>query len=356
MRYFALLPSTLRTNYARDLQLLDSAFVRFWAVLGMGLLLVLPLLLTNFWTAVANQIFIAIVGALALNLLMGVTGQISLGHAGFIAAGAFTVAALVTHFDAPMPVTLPAAIVVGIVLGILVGLPALRLKGLYLAVSTLAAHFVIIAGLGQYQASISYGAGFIIAPPSLFGWEIGSERAWYYLLLVIALAVVLLNVNWLRSAFGRAWMAIHHRDVAAEALGIHAAHYKLLAFGASTALTCFAGALWAYHTGFVSVEAFDIHMLIQFLAMVIIGGLGSVLGSILGAAFVILLPHVITLAAEALPFLHGMGGRLFELQVGLFGVIMLLFLALEPRGLAGIWARIRFYFQLWPFKYRSWEG
>jgi branched-chain amino acid transport system permease protein len=338
------------------MQLLGSGFMKFCAAVGLVSIVGLPLVLTNFWTAVANQIFIAVVGALALNLLMGTTGQISLGHAGFIATGAFTVAAFVTHFNAPMPVTLLAAVVVGIVLGILVGLPALRLKGLYLAVSTLAAHFVIIAGLGQYQANIGYGEGFTIPPPNLFGWTISSERTWYYLLLGVTAIVLLVNVNWLRSAFGRAWMAIHHRDVAAEALGINVARYKLLAFSTSTAMTCFAGALWAYHTGFVSVEAFDIHMLIQFLAMVIIGGLGSVLGAILGAVFVILLPHVITLATESLPFLHGLGGKVFEIQAGLFGVIMFLFLALEPRGLAGIWARTRYYFELWPFRYRSWEA
>lgn len=356
MRYLVLLPSTLHITHAHDMRLLGSGFVKFWVVLGLVLLLGLPLFLTNFWTAVANQIFIAVVGSLALNLLMGITGQISLGHAGFVAAGAFTVAALVTHFNAPILVTLPAAVIAGIVLGILVGLPALRLKGLYLAVSTLAAHFVIIAALGQYQASISYGEGFTIPPPDFLGWKIGSERAWYYFLLIIVVSVLLLNINWLRSAFGRAWMAIHYREVAAEALGIHAARYKLLAFSASTAMTCFAGALWAYHTAFVSIEAFDIHMLIQFLAMVIIGGLGSVLGSVLGAVFVIVLPHLITFVTETIPFLHGLGGRVFEIQAGLFGVIMLLFLAFEPRGLAGLWDRIRFYFELWPFRYRSWEA
>ena len=121
-------------------------------------------------------------------------------------------------------------------------------------------------------------------------------------------------------------------------------------------IACVAGALWAYHTGFVSVEAFDFHMLIQFLAMVIIGGLGSVLGACLGAVFVVVLPHIISIAADKLPFLQGLGGKSFDLQVGVFGVVMLLFLIFEPRGLAGIWARVRFYFQLWPFKYRAWES
>jgi len=127
-------------------------------------------------------------------------------------------------------------------------------------------------------------------------------------------------------------------------------------FFAPQADFCVAGALWAYHTGFVSVEAFDFHMLIQFLAMVIIGGLGSVLGACLGAVFVVVLPHIISIAADKLPFLQGLGGKSFDLQVGVFGVVMLLFLIFEPRGLAGIWARVRFYFQLWPFKYRAWES
>ncbi len=350
------LPSTLRTDFRDDIQLLDSGFVRFWAVAGLILVLLLPLALTNFWTGVANQVFIAVIGALALNLLMGTTGQISLGHAGFLAAGAFTVAALTTHFAAPIGVTLPAAAVVGAVLGVLVGLPALRLKGLYLAVSTLAAHFVIIVGVGQYQSAISYGEGFTIPAPSMFALEIGSERAWYFVLLGSALGVLLLNLNWLRSAYGRAWMAIRHRDVAAEALGINVARYKLLAFSASTSLTCVAGALWAYHTAFVSVEAFQFDMLIQYLAMVIIGGLGSVLGACLGAVFVVVLPQLISILADKIPLLQGLGGKSFDLQVGVFGVVMLLFLILEPRGLAGIWARLRFYFELWPFKVRAWES
>jgi branched-chain amino acid transport system permease protein len=356
MSLISSLPSTLRTNYVRDNQLLDSGFVRFWAVAGIAFALLLPLVLTNYWLGIANQACIAVIGALALNLLMGTTGQISLGHAGFVAAGAFTVAALVTHFNVPIAVTLVAAVAVGAVLGVLVGLPALRLKGLYLAVSTLAAHFVIIVGLGQYQAAISYGAGFSISPPSVLGLEIASELRWFYFLLPIVIGVILLNVNWLRSAFGRAWMAIHHREVAAESLGINVARYKLLAFSASTSLTCFAGALWGYHTGFVSIEAFDFHMLIQFLAMVIIGGLGSILGACLGAIFVTALPHVIAVVSEKLPLLHGLGTKAFELQIGIFGLIMLLFLILEPRGLAGMWTRVRFYFQLWPFKYRSWEA
>jgi branched-chain amino acid transport system permease protein len=350
------LPSTLRTDFRDDIQLLDSGFVRFWAAAGLSLAVLLPLALTTFWTGVANQVFIAVIGALALNLLMGTTGQISLGHAGFVAAGAFTVAALIRHFEAPIAVTLLAAAVVGAALGVLVGLPALRLKGLYLAVSTLAAHFVIIAGVGQYQSAISYGSGFTIPSPSIFGLEIGSERAWYFFLLPFTLGVVLLNLNWLRSAYGRAWLAIRHRDIAAEALGINVALYKLLAFSASTSLTCVAGALWAYHTAFVSVEAFDFGMLIQYLAMVIIGGLGSVLGACLGALFVVGLPQIISILADKIPFLQSLGGKTFDLQVGVFGAVMLLFLIFEPRGLAGVWARVRFYFQLWPFKYRAWES
>jgi len=356
MKLITSLPSTLSTSYARDSRLLNSGFIRFWVLIGLLVAVLLPPFLTNFWAGVVNQALIAIIGALALNLLMGTTGQISLGHAGFIAAGAFTAAVLVTNFNAPIAMVLVTATAVGAILGVVVGLPALRLKGLYLAVSTLAAHFVILVGLGQYQATISYGSGFTLSVPSILGFEIRSELRWYYVLLPLTVGVLLIIVNWLRSAFGRAWMAIRHREISAESLGVNAARYKLLAFAASTALTYFSGALWAYHTGFVSVEAFDIGMLIQYLAMVIIGGLGSILGSVLGAIFVIVLPHLISYGTEALPFLKPLGDRIFEIQIGLFGLIMLLFLVFEPRGLAGVWARVRFYFQLWPFKYRFWES
>lgn len=348
-------PGTLKTTLREDSALLGTGFVRFWAAAGLLVMLLLPLALSSYWMGVANQTFIAVIGALALNLLMGTTGQISLGHAAFVGAGAFTVAALVTELEAPFAVNLVAATMVGAALGVAVGLPALRLRGLYLAVSTLAAHFVISIIIGQYQANVSYGAGFLLAPPNLLGYELAGELRWYYFLLPVSLLVLLLHVNWLRSSFGRAWMAIHHRDVSAQALGVNVAAYKLLAFSASTALAAFSGALWAYYNGFVSVEAFDIHLLIQYLAMVIIGGLGSVLGSVLGAAFVMVVPQLLTRLVESLPGLAFLSGALFELQIGLFGAIMLAFIMLEPRGLAGLWHRVQDYFQLWPFTFRSWE-
>jgi len=355
MRRARAIPGTLKTSHRADSALLRTDFVRFWAVVGLLACGAVPLVLSSFWMGVANQMLIALVGALALNLLMGTTGQISLGHAGFVGAGAFTAAALVTELSAPFGVNLLAATAIGALVGVLVGFPALRLKGLYLAVSTLAAHFVIVVVMSQYQAGVSYGSGFTMPPPMLLGFELSGERRWYYFLLPVALLAVLLHVNWLRSAFGRAWMAIHHRDVSAQALGVDTARYKLLAFAASTALTSFSGALWAYYNGFVSVEAFDIHLLIQYLAMVIIGGLGSVLGSVLGAAFVMIVPHVITHVAERLPLLKALGGTVFELQIGLFGLVMLLFILLEPRGLAGLWFRLQEYFGLWPFRFRAWE-
>lgn len=355
MRIVGVNPGTLKTSHYEDSALLRTNFVRFWAALGLVAFAAAPLVLSSFWMGVANQALIALVGALALNLLMGTTGQISLGHAGFVGAGAFTAAALVTEVSAPFTFSVIAATAVGALIGVLVGLPALRLKGLYLAVSTLAAHFVIIVIMAQYQAGVSYGSGFTMPAPDFFGFKLVGERRWYYFLLPIALLIVLVHVNWLRSAYGRAWMAIHHRDVSAQALGIDTARYKLLAFSASTALTSFSGALWAYYNGFVSVEAFDIHLLIQYLAMVIIGGLGSVLGSVFGAAFVMIAPHLITHVAERLPLLRALGATAFELQIGFFGFAMLLFILLEPRGLAGLWFRVQAYWQLWPFRFRAWE-
>src|SRR5260370_34370034 len=173
----------LRTNFRDDIQLLDSGFVRFWAAAGLVVALLLPLALTNFWTGVANQLFIAVIGALALNLLTGTTGQISLGQAGFVAAGAFTVAALITHFEAPTGFVLLSAAIVGAVLGVLVGLTAPRLKGLYLAWSTLSALFGVVVGVGQYQSAISYGSGFTIPSPSIFPLPTHSARGWAFVRL-----------------------------------------------------------------------------------------------------------------------------------------------------------------------------
>src|SRR5262245_34237233 len=288
-------------------------------------------------------------------LLTGYAGQISLGHAGLLAAGAFTVGILSREASAPFWLTLPAAALAGALLGVIFGLPSLRLRGLYLAVSTLALHFVVIYAGGEYESRWGFSTGIVVDPPRIGGWSLDGGRAWYYMLAAAA-ATLLLCLNLMRARSGRAWQAIRAHETVAEALGIGIASYKLLAFVISSAITAVAGALFAYYRGFVSVEAFSLFLTVQYLAMVIVGGMGSLLGALLGAGFVTVFPYVIEAALLALPGAQRYADLLFAVNYAAFGLVMILFLIFEPLGLVGIWHRVQSYFLLWPFKHRAASG
>jgi branched-chain amino acid transport system permease protein len=345
-----------RTEYGQDLSLLQTRLERASLLVFAAALLLFPLAASPFQLDLACQVFLAVIGAVALMLLTGFAGQISLGHAGLLAAGAFTAGVLVREVNAPVWLTLPAAAVVGGLLGVVFGLPSLRLRGLYLAISTLALHFVVVYVGGEYETKRGYSTGIVIEPPSLAGYTISSGGAWYFLLLIAAAATLLLSANLLRSRTGRAWRALRVHETVAEALGISISGYKLLAFVISSAITAVAGALFAYYRGFVSIEAFSLFLTIQYVAMIIIGGMGSLLGAILGAVFVTLFPYAIESALLMLPGAQRYAGVLFAVNYATFGLVMILFLAFEPLGLVGIWHRIQNYFLLWPFKYRPLAG
>lgn len=345
-----------RTDYAQDLALVQTRTERVSLAVFALVLIALPFAASPFVLDLACQVLLASVGALSLMLLTGYAGQISLGHAGLIAAGAFTTGILAREISAPFWITLPASAVSGIVLGFIFGLPSLRLRGLYLAVSTLALHFIVIYLGGEYETKRGFSTGIIIDPPSLAGYQLVDGRAWYFVLLAAAVVSLLICINLLRSRSGRAWRAIHARETVAEALGINIAGYKLLAFVISSSMTSVAGCLFAYYRGFVSVEAFDLFLSIQYVAMIIIGGMGSLLGALLGAAFVTVFPYVIEGLLNLLPNVQRLAGDIFAVNYASFGVVMILFLLLEPLGLVGIWHRLQNYFLLWPFKYRPLAG
>jgi branched-chain amino acid transport system permease protein len=345
-----------RTSYCKDLALVGTRLQRLSLVALAIALIGFPLIASPFQLDLACQVFLACVGSLSLMLLTGYAGQISLGHAGLMAAGAFTVGILFRETNAPFWITLPAAALVGALLGIIFGLPSLRLRGLYLAVSTLALHFVVIYLGGEYESRRGYSTGIVIDPPKLGTISITDGRAWYFILLIAAVATLLLCANLLRARTGRAWRAIRARETVAEALGIGIASYKLLAFVISSAITAVAGALFAYYRGFVSVEAFSLFLTIQYLAMVIIGGMGSLLGALLGAGFVTLFPYLIESGLLALPEAQSYASLLFAVNYSAFGLVMILFLIWEPLGLVGIWHRVQNYFLLWPFKHKPMTG
>ena len=349
------LPSSsgyFRKKYADEFQLIETNIAKTSSVLFAIFLISFPLYAPPFFIDLAAQVFLASIGALALMLLTGIAGQISLGHAGLIAAGAFTAGILFKEYNLPFWVTIPAAAVMGALLGLIFGLPSLRLRGLYLAVSTLALHFVVIYIGGEYETKRGFSTGILVDPPKIFGWEVYATEAWYFVLLAAALVTLLICINLMRSRSGRAWRAIHSNETVAEALGVNIALYKLLVFVVSSSITAVAGALFAYYRGFVSIEAFSLYLTIQYVAMIIIGGMGALLGALLGATFVILFPYMIEGILEMIPGAKDLVGSFFAVSYASFGLVMILFLVFEPLGLVGIWRRIRDYFILWPFRYK----
>jgi branched-chain amino acid transport system permease protein len=336
--------------------LVDSGLRRA-ALGGLALLLVLlPWLASGFVLELVSQTALAAVGALALNVLTGMAGQVSLGHAGFLAAGAFTVGVLVDGWQAGPFLTLPAAAAMGGLLGLAVGIPSLRLRGLYLALGTLAMHFLVLYAGSEYQAHWGHQTGVSVPPLVVAGYRIRTGVQWYYVLVGLAALATFFAVNLGRSRVGHAWLAIRDREIAAASLGIAVARYKLLAFVASSAVTALAGAVWAYHRAFVSVEAFSFLVTIEYIAMIIIGGIGSALGALLGAAFVTLLPHAIDTVAGALAPGGAAAYVLFPLKFGAFGLLMALFLVFEPEGLVGICLRARIWLCLWPLRWAPLRG
>jgi branched-chain amino acid transport system permease protein len=333
-----------RTSYAADAALVSTRTQRAWLAAFAAALLALPFLAGPFLLDLANQVLLVSVGAVALMLLTGYAGQISLGHAGLLAAGAFTAGVLFKEFAAPAWLTLPASAAVGALIGLVFGLPSLRLRGLYLAVSTLALHFLVIHAGQEYETRRGFSTGVVIDSP------ITDPRAWYFVLLAASAGTILFSLNLLRGRTGRAWRAIHGREAVASALGIDVHWAKLSAFVVSCTLTSVAGCLFAYYRGFVSAEAFSLFLTIQYVAAIIIGGIGSILGAVLGTIFVVLFPYAIELAMAMLGLADRLSSLVFAINYAAFGLAMILFLLFEPQGLVGIWRRVQAWFLLWPFK------
>src|SRR6266403_1469115 len=299
---------------------------------------------------------IACVGALGLNILVGYTGQISIGHGAFMSVGAYTAANLVTQLHAPFWITIPAGGLMAALIGAIVGIPSLRIKGIYLAIATLAAQLIIEWTINHVPA-ISGGvqASIQVPRPSIFGVQLKTQTQLYLFLMGFAVLAIIGTSNLVRSRIGRAFIAVRDQDIAAEIIGISTFRYKLIAFAISSFYAGITGVLYTYYLGIANYEQFQLTVSIDYLAMVIIGGLGSILGSILGAIFVTLLP----IATRW--FLESFGGLIFyqsdlaniipNLRLILFGGLIIFFLVVEPEGLNRLWRNIRNYFRVWPFSY-----
>jgi branched-chain amino acid transport system permease protein len=341
-----------RETYAEDMAIFESPVSRTLVIVFLIALAALPFFATYYWLDVIMRILIAVIAAAGLNILTGFTGLISLGNAAFLAVGAYTTAYLSGRLGLPFPLVIPAAGIVTALVGMVFGVPSLRLKGLYLAVATLAAHFVIEFGVVHWESVTGGVNGISVPAPKLGPFEIDGDRELFWLVLPIAAFLLLFAKNLFRTKVGKAFIAIRDQDISAEVMGVNVFKYKLLSFGVSSFYVGVAGSLLAYQARIISPENFPITVAIDQLGMIIIGGMGSILGSIFGAVFITLLPELLRLATGALadswPALVGLFA---PLKTGLFGLAIVLFLVFEPDGMAARWHSIRSYWKLYPFSY-----
>jgi len=342
-----------KTTYAKDMAIFDSALARWSLAIFLLALLTLPLYSSSYWMDVINRVGIAIIGAVGLNILTGFTGQISLGNAGFMAVGAYSTAYLGARLpQLPFIVVILAAGLVTAVVGMVFGVPSLRLKGLYLAMATLAAHFIIEFGSTHWNEVTGGVAGVSVAPASFFKYSLDTDRRLFYLIFGLVFFLVFFAKNLFRTKVGKAFVAIRDQDISAEVMGVNIFKYKLMSFGISSFYVGVAGSLLAYQAKYISPENFPITLAIDYLGMIIIGGLGSILGSILGAVFITCLPELLRLGASSLSgTFPSLVGLFSSLKLGVFGLAIVLFLVFEPDGMAERWRKIKTYWRLYPFSY-----
>ncbi|WP_068167375.1 branched-chain amino acid ABC transporter permease [Hydrogenophaga taeniospiralis] len=338
-----------KTDYNQDIQLAKHGGHVFWySLLGL-FLLAAPWVIEEYWLAQLTFVLIYAVVGLGLMLLAGFTGLFSLGHAAFLGVGAYTQAVMV-NAGLPFPLALACAGLLSAAVGMVVGLPALRVKGIYLGMATLAFGFIVEEALARWESVTGGNSGLSVNPPALFGWELESTNEFYFLCLVVTVGATLAIVNLMRSSTGRAFVAIRDSEISAQSMGIHLARYKTLSFALSAALAGIGGALYAHKIQFLSPEQFSIIQSIDLLLMVVIGGLGSIHGAFLGAIFLIVMPQLIALGKDYLPDAIGQAAGL---QGTVYGLVLIGFVLFEPMGLYGRWLKVRTLSQLFPFYRRG---
>jgi len=351
----------IKRDYYEDIELFKSNTILVWSILFIIFIAILPWLITKYHFLglsiyIVNLITIHAIVAIGLNILVGYTGQISMGHAGFFAIGAFTTIFLKLKGGFPFPIALPIAGFISSFFGFILGLPALRLKGPYLAIATLGFGMTITTVIKHLEF---FGGRMGLQAPKLyfFGTPM-KDIHFYYMIIIIAVLMVIGAVKLVRTRVGRAFIAIRDSDIAAEAMGVNLTYYKTLAFAVSAFYTGIGGGLYAFILGFINPESFHLIMSITFLAMVVVGGLGSIMGSIAGAA----LMTYLDIKLQAIQDIPAIGpalvafsqkymsiGGISNIAVIVYGLIMILIVLFEPLGIFGFWIRTKKYWKTWPF-------
>jgi branched-chain amino acid transport system permease protein len=338
-----------KTSYEQDVQLVKHGGQAFWYGLLVLAALAAPFWASEYLLSQLSFVLIYAVAGLGLMVLAGYTGLASIGHAAFLGVGAYTQAVL-SAMGWPFPLSMAVAAGLSAAVGMVVGLPALRVKGIYLSIATLAFGFIVEEVLARWESVTKGNSGMSVTSPQFFGLDLGSSNAFYYIALGVTVLVTLAVLNLLRSATGRAFIAIRDSEISAQSMGIHLAGYKTLAFSLSAAIVGLAGALYAHKLRFISPDQFGILQSIDLLLLVVVGGLGSVHGAFLGAIFLITMPQMISIAKDYLPPAIG---QATGLQAVVYGLVLMGFVLFEPMGLYGRWLKVRTWLQLFPFYRRG---
>jgi len=356
MRRFSFHPcGNYRENYPQELTIFETDYGRIsMCVFLLLLFFATPFVVSSYMLYVINTIGIAAIAAIGLNILVGYTGQISLGHGAFFGVGAYAAAVLATRFGVGFYLAIPAAGVLTALVGMIFGIPSGRLKGLYLTIATLAGQFIIEYVLVHWDSVTQGTMGITLPSPRILQWEVVGDRPFFFMIFVSLVLMTWFAVNIMRSKYGRAFIAIRDNDRAAEGMGIPIFKYKLLSLAISSFYAGFAGALWAYYMVSVTAEPFNLGLSVEYIAMVIIGGMGNIPGAIFGATFITLLNELlryITGLLMNLGFITSSGLNMAPLREFVFGLAIVLFILFEPRGIAELWRIVRSSFRLWPFSY-----
>ena len=342
----------LAVRYQDDFSLLAGRWERLGLVLLAVLVLAYPWVVSTNWITVANLALVAIVGSVALMILTGFTGQISLGHAAFLAIGAYTTAILGTQFALPFWLLLPVSGLAAAAVGLAIGPFALRLEGLYLAIVTIGLAFLTNHVLLSFPEFTGGMAGLAVPIHLGFGTQATflGERSLYAVFVTIATLTVLAARNLARSNTGRAMMAVRDHDVAAAVMGVNPARAKITAFGLSSFFAGLAGGMFAMQQQFITVDPpFNLLLSVQYIAMIVLGGIGTVFGAVWGALAFVFLSPLLEMVGRATPLLDRLSSSLQSTL--LFAILVIACLVFEPLGLYGLWLRLKRYFMAWPFRY-----
>jgi branched-chain amino acid transport system permease protein len=347
----------MKRDYYEDVQVFTSGTIVFWLGALILALAVFPFVAKNYYVYVANYMAINVIVVVGLNLLVGYTGQISMGHAGFFAIGAYGTIVLMTQAHFPFLLALPCAGLFAAFFGFLLGLPALRLEGPYLAIATLGFGITATQIIGKIKI---FGERQGLHAPELHigPWHIQTDRDFYFVLIPITILLVLLARNIVKTKVGRAFISIRDADIAAETMGVNLTFYKTLAFAVSAFYAGVGGGLYAFVLRFIEPELFNMFMSVMFLTMAVVGGLGSMMGPVAGACLLGLLDLQLRNILE-IPYFGQWIKALSEswftltgvsnIQLIIFGLILILIMLFEPLGIFGIWIRTKKYWKMWPF-------